>query len=551
MCNPKIVLGLQWLLFSLALMIACQQPLIPSVSQWQTQELHFHSDADYDNPYTDVDLYADFVNENEEVMRRPAFYDGDGSWKIRFAPPHPEEVWSWVTSCSDESNSALHAQKGQLHATGAGKAQALLKMSDGKRSVIRADGSPLLIVADTPWALPFRANKEQVEEYAADRQAKGFNAALLMSVQPDMEAEGPNARDTEMGFARGFSDLSDGHINNLQPNYFKYLDTLIDILHAHEIIPVFQPIFHGFGWKGKNVLGNHIVPEEYVQYTKYLLARYGSQPAVWLIAGDNGGDDPGVKEAGEMLEEWDCYHQPTGLHYNPCDDYVAEWAVNDPLKYCMHYNKVHQAEPWLDFQWAQTGHSDEHLYHKVELMYDNLPTKASMNGEPTYEGMGNGKNGLGWWQGEEAWMQLMSGGTMGIAYGAACLWQWKVSPDEPGWPDWTNQDKSWRDAMQMEGSVYAGMVGKILAEYDLTDIQKRWDLAGGTPLLAHEGKLYIAYLNDGGAIKINADLSGMDYCWVDPQTGKSSDSEEITDQNTFVAIGDKPAVLIVSKYLEK
>jgi hypothetical protein len=27
-------------------------------------------------------------------------------------------------------------------------------------------------------------------------------------------------------------------------------------------------------------------------------------------------------------------------------------------------------------------------------MYDNKPVKACLNGEPTYEGMGNGKNGL-------------------------------------------------------------------------------------------------------------------------------------------------------------
>jgi hypothetical protein len=51
----------------------------------------------------------------------------------------------------------------------------------------------------------------------------------------------------------------------------------------------------------------------------------------------------------------------------------------------------------------------------------------------TYEGMNAGRNGLGWWQGEEAWNQLMHGGTMESYYGAACLWQWKSTPDEPGW----------------------------------------------------------------------------------------------------------------------
>ena len=34
-------------------------------------------------------------------------------------------------------------------------------------------------------------------------------------------------------------------------------------------------------------------------------------------------------------------------------------------------------------------------------MYSNQPIKAVMDGESTYEGMGGGKHGLGWWQGED------------------------------------------------------------------------------------------------------------------------------------------------------
>jgi hypothetical protein len=58
------------------------------------------------------------------------------------------------------------------------------RMSPGGRSLVQADGKPALLIADTAWGLPWRATPEQVREYAADRQAKGFNAVLLMSVQP-------------------------------------------------------------------------------------------------------------------------------------------------------------------------------------------------------------------------------------------------------------------------------------------------------------------------------------------------------------------------------
>jgi len=530
-----------------------QHEAAPTVEQWTTHEIALTAQADYSNPYTDVDVWAVFRNDRGDSLRRPAFWAGGAVWKIRFAPPDSASVWSWKSYASNEDDSGLHGAGGRLIAvpyTGDNTLlrHGLLTMSAGRRNVVHHDGHPFLVIGDTPWALPFRATVEQARTYARDRREKGFNAALLMTVQPDQEAEGPDARDTPQGFARGFSDLSDGHINQLAPEYFQYLDTLTGVLVEHGIVPVYQPIFHGFGWKGLSVLGNTIVPEEYVRYCKYLLARYGSRPALWLLAGDNGGDDPGVAESGVMMEAWDAYRQPTGLHYNPCDDYVAEWAVDNPLKHCMHYNKVHQAAGWLDFQWAQTGHNGDHQYHKVARMYDNEPTKASANGESTYEGMNDGRNGLGWWQGEEAWMQLMSGGTMGVVYGAAGLWQWKVTPDEEGWTAWAAQPKSWRQAMDMEGSRYVGLVGRAFEGLPFADMQKRPDLtAGDAPLLCQPGRFYVSYLNEGGSITIEGIPAGLPYRWYDPRTGDFSEAGETSARATFQAPGNQPWVLIVGE----
>jgi hypothetical protein len=522
-----------------------------NVQQWTTYEISLKSELRYENPYMDVEVWAVFTNQNNDSLKRPAFWDGSNAWRIRFSPPDTNTVWQWKSYASDHVDSGLHGKTGSFISvpySGENKllANGLLKMSKGYRNVIHQSGKSFLVVADTPWAIPFRATEEQVEIYAKDRQEKGFNTALMMTLQPDMKAEGPNARNTDQGFKRAFQDLSEGHINQMNPDYFQYYDDLIQILLGHEIVPVYQPVFHGFGWKGKQVLGTKINPEEYVRYVKYLLARYGSYPAFWLIAGDHDANDPGVKESGEMLQLWDSYQQPIGLHYNPCDDYIATWAKNDPDKHCMHYNKTHQVEEWLDFQWAQTGHNDKHLYHKVERMYQNLPTKAVANGEPTYEGMNAGQNGLGWWQGEEAWMQLMHGGTMGVVYGAASLWQWKVTPNEEGWEAWTDQPLSWKGALKLKGSEYVGLVGKILSGLDLTDIQKRWDLASGKPLLAKEGLLYISYLNEGGEIQIPNIPNTLNYRWVNPKTGNVKQFGKAA-KTTFKAPSKDPWVLIIAE----
>lgn len=521
------------------------------IEKWNTLEITLIGQTSYSNPYTDVSVWGVFTNTRGDTIKRPAFWDGDSIWKIRFTSPNDNDIWKWTSYASNKEDKGLHGIKGSAQAIpykGKNKllAKGLLAMSKDQRSLVHQNGDPFLLVADTPWAMPFRATLDQVKTYSENRNRKGFNAVLLMTLQPDKNAEGPDKRNAELGFKRAFGDLSEGHINRINPSYFQYLDKMVAILLDHNIVPVYQPVFHGFGWKGLQVLGTSIEAEEYVRYCTYLLARYGSKPAIWLLSGDHDGNDPGIEESGEMLELWDSYKQPAGLHYNPCDDYVAEWAINDPSKHCMHYNKTHQNKTWLDFQWAQTGHGGDHNYKKVATMYNNLPTKAVANGEPTYEGMNDGKNGLGWWQGEEAWMQFMSGGTMGVVYGAASLWQWKISSTEEGWTSWAVQEKSWKEALQMSGSTYVGFFGKILSPYNTTGLEKRWDLAENRPLLAKEGALYISYLNEGGKITIKSLPKRMSYKWINPKNGEVVQKGKLIS-SSLDAPNNNPWVLIIHK----
>ena len=290
------------------------------IEQWTTIEITLNASESYENPYTDVEVWGLFFNQNADTLRRPAFWDGNTTWKLRFAPPDEDGQWSWQSFSSNHNDQGLHMQKGTFSSIPNVSSNALIKnglfkMSPGYRNVVHASGKTFLMVADTPWAIPFRATTAQVESYAKDRHKKGFNTALMMTLQPDTKAEGPNERNTEQGFKRAFEDLSLGQLNKINTDYFQYYDRIVQILLDHEIVPVYQPVFHGFGWKGLEVLGRNIEPDQYVRYCRYLLARYGSNPAFWLLGGDHNGKDPGLKESGEMMQDWDCYAQPTGIHY--------------------------------------------------------------------------------------------------------------------------------------------------------------------------------------------------------------------------------------------
>jgi Protein of unknown function (DUF4038)/Domain of unknown function (DUF5060) len=477
------------------------------IAPWREAEITLAAERDEPNPYTDVEVWADFTHDSGLTLRRPAFWDGGRTWKIRFTAPIAGGRWAWRSSCSTGDSGLV--QSGEL-ASGDAPAggtpferHGFWRMSPGGRSLVHADGTPAILAADTAWALPWRATLEQCRVYAADRQSKGFNAALLMTIQPDMHARGPRDRSADEGFDVGFEDLSDGHLNHLNPAYFQSFDQLVDLLCAHAIVPVLQPVFMGFGWKGLSVAGPVVPPAEYARYCRYLVARYGARPAIYLVGGDGSGYEPQVAAGGAEVERWDAYRQPTGIHYRPHAD-----------------NCAHQAAEWLDFQWCQTGHSGEHVPERVADMWRNAPPKGVANGEPTYEhGVSPGR-AAGWWQGHEAWSNLCAGGTMGVVYGAGSLWQWRLRPDEPGHaPYFLAEGAGWREALDFEGSCYVGLVPRILEGLPHTDIAPNWQVTLGRRGLLAPGRLFICYAEQGGPLMIFGDQVPLRYRVVDPRSG--------------------------------
>jgi hypothetical protein len=486
---------------------------------WQVAELALTADTDSPNPYTDLDVWADFTGPDGQTLRRPGFYDGDRTWRVRFAAPYAGS-WHWRSSCSRQ-DAGLSGATGELEVSDEPSPNrfhrhGFWRMSPGGRSLVHADGTPAIMVADTAWALPFRASEDEVRVYAGDRSAKGFNAALLMTVQPDMLARGPRDRAADEGFGVAFEDLPDGRLSELNVGYFQTLDRLLDILVAHEIVPVLQPAFHGFGWKGLEVVGPVVPPEQYARYCRYLVARYGAAPVIYLVGADGWGTEPQFAAAGPEIRAWDCYRQPTGMHYNPSAT-----------------NREFQDADWLDFQWCQTGHLGDHVQERVADMWRNLPPKGIANAEPTYEHTRTEEMGHGWWQGHEAWSNLCAGGTMGVVYGAANLWQWKHHADEPGhMPFFLGPPGSWRDALDFPGSTYVGLVGRILAGLPTTDMAPDWTTFLSPRGLRVPGRLQIVYQANGGILSpMREEGLPLHYRVVDPTTG------ELVEEGTWVPGG--------------
>ena len=171
-----------------------------------------------------------------------------------------------------------------------------------------------------------------------------------------------------------------------------------------------------------------------------------------------------------------------------------------------------------------------------------------MNAEPTYEHSGSRGKAAGWWQGHEAWSNLCAGATMGVAYGAGSLWQWRTSPDEPGHePFFLAPGAGWREALAFEGSRYVGLVGRILAGLPTTDLVPCWDVSLGTRGLLDPGLLYVGYLEHGGrTVFLDADgRVPWHYRLLDPRTGEVvAEGVRPGDGGVLEDPGGAPRVLI-------
>ena len=542
--GPRIIFVLLLTISGLGFAPATHKTGAQSVTrapQWQEVELTFNAARETANPYTEVDAWVDFVHDDGTKIRRPIFWDGARVFRVRFASPKSSGTWRWTAS-DRNGDAGIQGKAGTLQAE-ANKAAAptiftahgFWKIPPGGRNLIHADGTARLLCADTAWALPWRATPEQAEIYARDRSAKGFNAALLMTVQPDMKATGPRSRTEDLGFDVGFEDLPQGTLRQLNPAYFQTFDKLVATLVKHGIAPVYQPVFHGYGWKGRSVAGTVASPEDYARYCKYLVARYGARPAIWLVGGDNPATMPSIVEqldrAGNTVEEWDAYQQPTGIHYAPHS-----------------LNRTHQDKAWLDFQWCQTGHNGDHVPERVADMWRNTPQKAVANGEPTYENIGRTGRGAGWWQGHEAWMNLTAGGTMGLVYGAGSLWQWRLHAQEPDHADWcTAPNAGWREALDFEGSRYPGIAARIFDGLPLAGMEPNWTYTYGRRGLAVPGKLFVLYLPEGGDVPVISREVPRSYRIYDPRNGQVVREGRLPDQGTAsVATGanGEPRVVV-------
>jgi uncharacterized protein DUF4038/uncharacterized protein DUF5060 len=422
------------------------------VTEWS-----FASGKAYRDPFNEIELDVVFRGPGGEEDRVPAFWSGQQSWRIRYAPKTPGK-YSWRTVCSDTSNADLHGRTGSLDVAPYQGDNPLhkhgpVRVGADKRRFEHADGTPFFWLGDTWWmGLCQRLNwPKDIQTLAADRVRKGFTVVQIVAgLYPDMpqfDQRGAN----EAGFPW---ETSYARIN---PAYFDMADLRMEYLVSKGLAPC---IVGCWGYY-LPILGE----KKMKQHWRNIVARWGSLPVFWCLAGEgsmpyylskNHEQDAalqkhGWSEIGRYIRSIDPSHHPITIHPST----AARATVDDPSV--------------LDFDMLQTGHSDRtsipNTIRLVTESYAQTPTMPVLVGEVCYEGIMEASR-------QEVqrfmfWSCLLSGAG-GHTYGANGIWQvntaekpFGASPHGRSWGD-----TPWETASQLPGSAQLGMAKKLITRYE-------------------------------------------------------------------------------------
>jgi hypothetical protein len=500
----------------LLMAVAAQVCRGADVPQWRFAELDFTAQRAYANPYADVTVTATFTGPQGQTLVREAFWRGGERWTVRFAPV-AAGAWRWRTACSSPDDAGLHGREGALTCAAYDGPLPLyrhgfLRASDNRRHFCHADGTPFFWLGDTHWQMPDTERVDacnhpehgggacphggQFQHLAAARKAKGFT---VYQTYPHAENQHWwKARFTQLDPAR-FEAVFDAQMNHLADQGFV--------------------IALGVGHFASST---RIPAAEFRRWARYLAARYGAHPVVWITGQEiNAPEDRGQnrlavwREVAEELALRNGTGQPHAGH-----QWVLDVATR-PLG----------GEPWHTWFALQGGHRNSGLTPQARYAgyYRFRPAKPVLETEAMYEGIECGGLVTTGEARRSAWKALLCG-CAGYTYGAAGVWALKWDAADTRWKSYNHAISSWHAGMDLPGAEQMRVLQAFFTALPWTELEPRfgdaawavWDDPERCALATAGNRLYVAYCYGAtakGALKGLAAEARYEARWFDPRGG--------------------------------
>ena len=147
-----------------------EQTLIPCrhACEWT-----FHSRYAYQNPFIDVTLDVVFLDPDGKEWVTPAFYDGDGTWRVRFTP---RQAGTWSFAGRPLPSDVELARTGQFDVTSDSASGTLCNVPGKGWGFEYESGKPAYLLGDTVYNLFGAAHCGlDVASFLKRRAAQGIN----------------------------------------------------------------------------------------------------------------------------------------------------------------------------------------------------------------------------------------------------------------------------------------------------------------------------------------------------------------------------------------
>ena len=351
--------------------------------------MRFRAGSGGPRTYWAKELWVTFEGPRGLRFRVSGFWDGGRTWKVRFAPPEAGR-WSWRSESTDAEMDGLEGQFqcAERRSRAPVCRHGPLQVSQDRRHLVHADGTPFFWLADTGWCLLQELDVPRARAYARLRAEQGFSAVQVVGIMARRfeGSDGEIRRGCLLANARGHAACTVSE-KGLVPNppFYKHVDALLRELQKAGLLIAMLP--HWGFLANAYLMLHHVrgffqrgdVPifyrEDGTRYARYIGARYGAFLPVWVLGGD-------VRaETDEQMEYWRTVarslDEGSGMRllrtYHPLGHYSSSEWLHD--------------ESWLDFNMVQSGHSidNTNAYSLTGSDFERSPTKPIINGEPCYE----------------------------------------------------------------------------------------------------------------------------------------------------------------------
>tara|TARA_R110000796_G_scaffold67449_5_gene154836 strand:+ start:93336 stop:94763 length:1428 start_codon:yes stop_codon:yes gene_type:complete len=407
----------------------------------------------------------------------------------------------------------------------ANTAMPTIQISDNGHYFQTDDGKPFFWLGDTGWLTFKKLDRASIKKYFEDRKEKGYNVIQIMTLH---SLEVANFYGDSALVAKDLSKplVKEGH--NFEDknayDYWDHIDYALDIARENGLYLAMVPIW------GSAIKSGEVSLAQAKIYANFLGERFKDKDnIIWLNGGDTHGD--------ENTEIWNAIGEILKAKN------LKRLITFHPFGRTQSSDNFH-AKNWLDFNMFQSGHRryDQETegkayaqdnYKYVREDFNLKPTKPTIDGEPSYEGIPQGLHDTlqPLWQAKDLrrygyWSVFA--GAAGFTYGHSAVMQ-MYSPEETKGA--YGNTKLWTDAINDPGGKQMRFIKELLLKYPyferipdetlIANQGEKYDY-----LAAMRGKEYaLIYTYTGRTIavhmnKIKGDIS--EASWYNPRNGKTT-----------------------------